>query len=190
MFLNLCCPLWTSSVTGGSVTLAWLLLNQKHLETWWRAWTSISSTLRIVSLMLENRTRKKINMLQQPFILLHCECINVYDVSVQCWVRTVSLCIQLFWTLTCTWSERMPPASPISDWRSTWTVRGAHAAANQRRPACGTAEMPSGSISTSTALERLPHRYSEAHRAEVHIHCYWRTLELLNRSNCSLGVQC
>ncbi len=88
-------------------------------------------------------------------------------VWLQCWVRTVSLCIQPSWTLTCTWLEKTLLASPISGWRSTWTARAGHAAANQRRRVCGTAEMPSGSTSTSTALEHLPHLYSEPHRAKV-----------------------
>lgn len=42
--------LWLSfPLTGESVTLDSLPLNQRPLETWWREWTSTSSTLRIVS---------------------------------------------------------------------------------------------------------------------------------------------
>ncbi|KAG5834445.1 hypothetical protein ANANG_G00261580 [Anguilla anguilla] len=47
---------------------------------------------------------------------------------------------------------RTPPASPISASRSLWTGRAGHAAANQKRPASGTAVTPSGRTSTSTAL--------------------------------------
>lgn len=84
---------------------------------------------------------------------------------VQCWAKTASPCIPPCSTHTCTWSARMPRASPTSGSHSSWIPPAAPVPANQRRPECGIAAMASGLTSTSTALERLLHHYSD----QVHI---------------------
>lgn len=86
--------------------------------------------------------------------------LSLYS-SVQCWVRTASLCTPPCSTLTFTWSARMRRASPTSGSHSLWTPRAALVPANQRRPGCGIAAMESGSTFTSTAQELLLHHYSD-----------------------------
>lgn len=48
-------------LTGGSVTLDSPLLSRKLSETWWREWTSTSSTSRIVRIIFGLRFRLSLN---------------------------------------------------------------------------------------------------------------------------------
>lgn len=118
-------------LTRESVTLAWPHLNQKLLETWWKAWISTSSTLKT------------------------------------CWAKTVSRCTPLSWTLMFIWSERTRPVLLTSVWRSTWTVRAGQGHVSPRRPGCGIAVTPSGSMCTSTVQEHRPHHCSELNQAQL-----------------------
>lgn len=75
----------------------------------------------------------------------------------QCGLRTVNRSTPPSWTLTSTWWETRPPASPTLEWLSTSTPTGRLAPPNQRRPGCGTAATGSGRSSISTARAPPPH---------------------------------
>ncbi len=100
-------------------------------------------------------------------------------VSPQCFLRTASPSTPPSWTLTCTWSEKTPPASPTSASLSLWMDRAGRAAPSRRRLACGTAGTPNGRTFISTApVRRLP-LSNEGDALDLYMFTFVFTLELL-----------